>query len=243
MADDDPMADFLAREQAILGDDAALFGNPLTDTVTNNTDLISNDLDALSISPANIPLPDSATAAFPINDLPFSQPDQSVPEFNPSLFPPVDFTQPQQLPQDPIFAQPQEPEPPKESEALLNWAAEFERTVQQRDSKEADKHKVVLKDAKDALDRFYAEYSEKKQKSIQRNKELEKNVLAARDDVSSLNVWERVFKQIEKSSDQKKVEKDKKDDKKKVPKVDTARFKQVLTTLKNDKTAPGLKAQ
>lgn len=29
MADDDPTADFLAREQAILGADAALFGNPL----------------------------------------------------------------------------------------------------------------------------------------------------------------------------------------------------------------------
>lgn len=31
--EDDPTADFLAREQAILGADAALFGNPLDSTV------------------------------------------------------------------------------------------------------------------------------------------------------------------------------------------------------------------
>jgi hypothetical protein len=61
------------------------------------------------------------------------------------------------------------------------------------------------------LERFYAEYNETKKKAPKKEPE-----------VKSVNIWERIYKQIEKE------------------KSDLSRFKQVLNSLKNDKKAPGL---
>ncbi|KAJ3274729.1 hypothetical protein HDV01_002251 [Terramyces sp. JEL0728] len=227
-ADSDPTADFLAREQAILGADAALFGNPMETTPaapkqweTPTDDLLFGD------TPAEQPLIES---------------NPSPVDFG-ALQQPVDFGTPISFQQDSLQESVAQsiPEPVQEvqSQALLDWQVEFDRKVVERDEMAKDKHGRILNEAKEALDRFYAEYNEKKQKSIARNKELEKNLIAARDDNTSGTVWERVLKQVEGS--QKKQ--DKKDDKKKekVVKADTSRFKQVLVSLKNDKDAPGIK--
>jgi hypothetical protein len=61
--DDDPTADFLAREQAILGADAALFGNPLESGISAGNG---------ALSPGSL---HSFDPSFNINDI-----DQLVPE-------------------------------------------------------------------------------------------------------------------------------------------------------------------
>ncbi|KAJ3319799.1 hypothetical protein HDV06_005920 [Boothiomyces sp. JEL0866] len=234
--DSDPTADFLAREQAILGADAALFGNPLETSPAAATKQWETPTDDLLFGDA----PAQQTAFEPVQ--PVAEIAQTPVDFG-LLQQPVDFSTPTDFQQDAVqqsvFQSIPEPVQEVQSQALLDWQVEFDRKVVERDEMAKDKHGRILNEAKEALDRFYAEYNEKKQKSITRNKELEKNLIAARDDNTSGTVWERVLKQVEGS--QKKQ--DKKDDKKKekAVKADTSRFKQVLVSLKNDKDAPGIK--
>ena len=47
----DPTADFLAREQAILGEDAALFGNPVP--VVSSSNMSVTPLDAVPLAPSS----------------------------------------------------------------------------------------------------------------------------------------------------------------------------------------------
>jgi predicted aminopeptidase len=94
------------------------------------------------------------------------------------------------------------------------WQEQFERKIQERDTKQREKHEGILKEAKEQLDKFYAEYSENKKKATKKEAEPK-----------SGNVWERIYKNIEKE------------------KSDLTRFKQVLNSLRNDKNAPGLTTQ
>ncbi|KAJ3252214.1 hypothetical protein HK103_001781 [Boothiomyces macroporosus] len=233
-ADSDPTADFLAREQAILGADAALFGNPLETSPANKQWETPTDDLLFGDTPAQQPVFEPAPSLV--------QTAQAPVDFG-TVQQPVDFTAQNDFQQDAVqqsvFQSIPEPVQEVQSQARLDWQVEFDRKVVERDEMAKDKHGRILNEAKEALDRFYAEYNEKKQKAIARNKELEKNLIAQRDDNTSGTVWERVLKQVEGS--QKKQ--DKKDDKKKekVVKADTSRFKQVLVSLKNDKDAPGIK--
>jgi Clathrin light chain len=73
------------------------------------------------------------------------------------------------------------------------WKESFEQTVQERDIKSKHKKEETLANAKNALERFYAEYNDKKQKTIARNKEMEKKVvnesLAASGSDPNANIW------------------------------------------------------
>ncbi|KAJ1563377.1 hypothetical protein HK405_002258, partial [Cladochytrium tenue] len=131
----------------------------------------------------------------------------------------------------------------------------FNATIADRDARSATRHEEVLRQAKESLERFYADYNDQKSKAVARNKESEKAAEAARDAASSGNLWERVVKQIDlnpgstlganPAKDPKatgKAGKDKTDEKAKKPAVrtkDTSRMKSLLLSLKNDKTAPG----
>jgi uncharacterized caspase-like protein len=123
--------------------------------------------------------------------------------------------------------------PVVESEALKAWSLEFEKEILERDQKQAEKHIRIHNEAKEQLDKFYAEYSQKKFKQ-QEGKRGEKS--------EEGNVWERVYKQVqvkkEKLVKKEKGEKIIKDEKK--GNTDLTRFKNLLTSLKNDRKAPGL---
>ncbi|KAL2915634.1 Clathrin light chain [Polyrhizophydium stewartii] len=209
--DSDPTADFLAREQAALGADGPLFGNPITSA-------------AAAPGPAADPRPHRPRGRRQVSSCQsggsvFAQPDPAASVFVPEI----------------------DPEPIRE------WRERFNATVADRDARSRDKHEQILAQAKESLERFYAEYSEKKAKSISRNKELEKTLIAARDDSTSGTIWERVVKQIETTQAAKDKKDDKKDKKNKGPADasaqkpkgrDTARFKQLLLSLRSDKNAP-----
>jgi hypothetical protein len=53
------------------------------------------------------------------------------------------------------------------------WRAEFESTIQERDSTSNVKHSATLDTAKGQLERFYAEYNDKKEKSAKKLKDAE----------------------------------------------------------------------
>ncbi|KAJ3217571.1 hypothetical protein HDU67_007643 [Dinochytrium kinnereticum] len=215
---DDPAADFLAREQAILGADAALFA---TDDITSSANPAPLMYDAFD------------------NDISFGEPISA---------PPVSTFVPE----------PAELEIEVETEAVNYWAMvrkwreNFAALVAERDARSQTKHQETLASAKESLERFYAEYNEKKAKAVSKNKEAEALLLNREDTSAGGNIWEKVVKQIELSStssinparDTKKTGKDdRKDDKaakKPATKLkDTSRLKSLLVSLKNDKNAPG----
>ena len=168
----DPMADFLAREQAILGADAALFDNPVMDVIeTPVFGTTSNEIQFDEFPATEIETPKPLFEDFQNGDIEQfeNQPKQQ--------FSPV-FT-----------AQPQEPAKLEPSPQLIEWQQRFDSLVQERDQKEQDKHDRVLKEAKQVLDKFYAEYNEKKEKAIQKNKELEKSLISQRNQKLQGNVW------------------------------------------------------
>ncbi|KAJ3098129.1 hypothetical protein HDU96_000127, partial [Phlyctochytrium bullatum] len=131
------------------------------------------------------------------------------------------------------------------------WRQKFAAAIAERDARAEKKHQETLQLAKESLERFYADYNEKKARAIAKNKELEESLRSSDEGSSTGNVWERVVKQIELSSvssvNQARVAKtgksdgtEKKDDKPKkalAKTKDTSRMKSLLLSLKNDKKA------
>ncbi|KAI8615666.1 clathrin light chain [Chytriomyces sp. MP71] len=142
-----------------------------------------------------------------------------------------------------------EAEAEAEPEAVRAWRDNFELTIADRDARSAAKNEETVRAARESLDRFYAEYNDKKNKTIARNKENEKTALALQESNSG-GIWEQVVKQIDTSAKdaklKEKLKSDGKDEgKKKIaaaagPKAkDTSRMKSLLISLKADKAAPG----
>ena len=172
---DDPTADFLAREQAILGADAALFDNPIT------SDIVGEEgFDSTPFQPAENLVFEDPSVNFESNN------QDSSSFFDPSMEISPAFPLPPKQQFSQVIETPKVLEPSKE---MIAWQERFEQQISERDQKESEKHERVLKEAKDALDRFYAEYNEKKEKAIQKNKELERNLIATRTQKLQGNVW------------------------------------------------------
>ncbi|KAJ3151100.1 hypothetical protein HDU89_002312 [Geranomyces variabilis] len=274
-ASDDPTADFLAREQAALGADAALFGNDFAGTPVAATSTTTGNNDDMfgAFPPAGGAdaggfgggFGDQASTAnvFAHQQSGFDGQPAFPSDLNIAAAVPLPFDHTGGSSVD-SFKQ----EPEVEPEVIRQWREDFAAVVAARDAKSKAKAAEVAAAAKDALERFYAEYNEKKGKSVSRNKEMEKKALAERDDVSSGTVWDRVVKQIEQvtstssnASTKGKVDltkgrltttggKDGKDGKKDAAggaggagagkTRDTARMKQLLMSLRKDPKAPGV---
>ncbi|KAJ3279285.1 hypothetical protein HK104_001588 [Borealophlyctis nickersoniae] len=254
----DPTADFLAREQAILGADAALFGadgsvNVAAINAAGPGPVIGGfEADAFGEPAAFPPVASFGTPLSAAPSIPFENTGASSAGSFSSALPGI----------------PAVPEPEPEPEVIKQWRETFQSTISSRDAASKTKHEATLKSAKEALERFYAEYNDKKEKAIKKNKDVEKSLVAARDDTTSGTVWERVVKQIEtttplstssgsSSSSGKGVvnlnPNKKPDDKSKDAAAktgakpggktrDTARMKQVLMSLRRDPKAPGVEA-
>ena len=126
---------------------------------------------------------------------------------------------------------------------VRKWKQEFQSAIDSRNAKAKTNHEQTLKEAKEALERFYAEYNEKKAKSVAKNKEHEKQLIATRDDLTTGTVWERAYKQIEQAAaaaKEKKIDDKKSKNPDKTSARDTTRLKQLMASLKNDKKAPGI---
>ncbi|KAJ3158324.1 hypothetical protein HDU86_003033 [Geranomyces michiganensis] len=271
---DDPTADFLAREQAALGADAALFGNDYAGTPVAASNTTNNNNDIFGAFPPAGGADGGFGGGFgdqPSSANVFAQ-QQSGFDADAPVFPSdLNLAAAVPLPFDhtggsSVDSFKQEPE--VEPEVIRAWREDFAALVASRDAKSKAKAAEVASAAKDALERFYAEYNEKKGKSVARNKEMEKKAVAERDDVSSGTVWDRVVKQIEQvtstsanastkgkvdltkgrlTTDGNKAGKDGKKDGAggaaggaSTKTRDTARMKQLLMSLRKDPKAPGV---
>jgi hypothetical protein len=76
--------------------------------------------------------------------------------------------------------------PAPEPDCIRMWRAEFESTIQDRDSASNAKHGETLKTAQGQLERFYAEYNDKKEKSAKKLKDAEVKTAAT---PKSENFW------------------------------------------------------
>ncbi len=77
------------------------------------------------------------------------------------------------------------------------WRDDFKALIADRDAVSKTKHAALVKAAKDSLERFYAEYNEKKGRLMARNKESER-VLKEKDGegpgaASTATVWVFLF--------------------------------------------------
>lgn len=290
----DPTADFLAREQAILGAEAAVFAYSTSSAdalVEEEPEFVKREREAGLLS---TPL---ASAHAPVASLYFSNnnlfdADNASPAASFVAAPPVvdfnnnngfgDFSgsapQQQQIYVDnSTNFQASFPEVPNnvfggsmgvgyqtssfqnvsivplEAEPIRKWKEDYKLAIEERDRKSAEKHSKILATAKDSLDRFYADYNDKKNKSIIRNKDAESAMHEVKEKANLAgNVWERSVKLIETNtsavgtSTKKDVSKEskKKDEKEKdtekLKAKDTTRMKSLLYNLKADPKAPGL---
>ena len=85
------------------------------------------------------------------------------------------------------------------------WRARFNQAIDARDAKSKEKHGKIIQEAKEALEKFYAEYNQKKERGIARNKELEKK--EAEEDPNA-SIWEKAYKMVEKKDKKEKGSKD-----------------------------------
>ncbi|KAJ2781214.1 Clathrin light chain [Coemansia javaensis] len=202
MASSDPMEEFLARERAALGDAAAQFQTSSADRTP-----------ALSPAPA-IASPTTTT----------SQAAQAV------TSPAASFTSP-----GAVFASSSPAvsakSPPPQSQFEQEWQAKHREAIAARDEAAAAKHGEIVREARAAIDRFYEEYNEKKERAIADNRAAQEVEAQA---AARGALWERTVRQIDLAT-------------KGVVAVgaeaarDTSRMRDLLQDLRRDPDAPGNK--
>ncbi|KAJ2851180.1 Clathrin light chain [Coemansia brasiliensis] len=178
---DDPMAEFLARERAALGEDADLFqsgsSNSPSQSVTSPTaseqqqqqpEAAASDASAfmpnLTTSTSEFASPSNSTSAFP----PAATPSPSMAK-SPS--------------------QPQE-----KSQFEQDWISKHQEIIQERDRASESKHEEIVNEAREAIDKFYEEYNERKDKAIEENRANQEIEAQA---ANRGTLWERVLKQAD----------------------------------------------
>jgi len=153
---------------------------------------------------------------------------------------PAQTSQPQQsqngYSSEPAYSQPaytSAPTPAEpESDAIRAWREKQQEEIQRRDEASAARKEEIIRKAEKAIDDFYANYNQKKEKQIAQNKENEAAFVQARDDaLGKGTTWERIADMIElQDSRSKTAAKGTRD---------LSRMKEVLLSLKREgDTAP-----
>jgi len=251
MADDfgafesDPTADFLAREQAMLGDDAQMFS-------TGNIDV-------------PIPMPQPVDTTSPVADADFgnfetvtpAQPSPANPIMD--MVSPVQSAQVSALPgQTPISSFPQTPmnafsqsvgqnanalpapeggsndtglvekiitEADVQNSPFVKEANEKrQKIIEERDSRNSNKHNDILASAKSDIEKFYADYNQKKNKASENNRLYQGSNVQPSTNPNELT-WEIVCNNINFNANKSKNDNDKNMD----------RFKNLLLDLSKSK--------
>ncbi|KAI7880003.1 hypothetical protein K492DRAFT_147744 [Lichtheimia hyalospora FSU 10163] len=216
----DPTADFLARERAVLGEDADLFASG---DATNTTPSLEADL-------MTSPTAGDATAALPVTSpgissaiSPQGVTSPSTGEY--SAFE-SEFPKAEELETSQAFHKAMLPE--EEPEVVRQWREKQKELIKQRDDEAEEKKEETIKKAREDIDRFYEEYNEKKQRAIENNREREEQHQKEREEASSANVWERVVREFDVSNTKSSFHT-----------RDVSRMKQLMLDLRKDANAPG----
>ncbi|CAG8780768.1 17608_t:CDS:2 [Cetraspora pellucida] len=222
LLDSDPTANFLAREQAVLGDDAAIFN-------ANNSVSTSNELDAFP--DLSSPSTNSNVFSQTISTVPgVGSASSALPDYSAfhSEFPQVEINNTQALytGTNGLVSTESYQSYEEEPEIIRQWKERQREIIAKRDEESEVKRRETIAIARDAIDRFYEEYNEKKARAHALNKQEEEAFLRERDDLTSGTTWERICKQVDISNVQSKTST------KHVK--DVGRFKELLLGLKKD---------
>ncbi|KAJ2153815.1 Clathrin light chain [Coemansia sp. RSA 637] len=211
---DDPMEEFLARERAALGQDAEQFQSGPTSAVLSPT--MSEQASDVAILPTLNPISPSFTSvsssAFPSSQTSTPAPQAPSPASQ-ALSPASQALSP----------------PPAQFDQ--EWQSTHRAEITSRDETSAAKHADTVKEAQRAIDTFYAEYNERKDRAIEENRAQQEIETQA---ATRGTLWERVGKQIDmatKASSEAQRSQVR----------DTARMRDLLQDLKRDASAPGVK--
>ncbi|KAF9917358.1 hypothetical protein BX616_001260 [Lobosporangium transversale] len=254
---DDPTADFLAREQAILGDDAdflaglssgsavaSLSNNPSDDFESNFPSFAEHEV-SLSSPPVSgknndATVPSVAVAAD--DDFGAFHSDYPVIETTDSI--PVSQAYAASIPiqatgassgfrsPSPSLSRTPQFKAQEVPEVIREWREKQAAIITEKDERSETKRQETIGAAHEAIDRFYEDYNQKKAKSIAENRDKEAAFLAKRDDVSSGTQWERINRHLDNSPAAVAAAL-------KAGRRDTSRMRELLRDLEKDPNAPG----
>lgn len=115
-----------------------------------------------------------------------------------------------------------------EPEVITQWRERQAAQIERRDNNSARKKEETVQKARQAIDDFYDNYNNKRDKAIVSIRKEQEEFLAKRDETTSGGTsWERIAKLID-TKDTKAVRGDR----------DVSRMRELLLTLKKDKNAP-----
>ncbi|KAG0264513.1 hypothetical protein DFQ27_001182 [Actinomortierella ambigua] len=253
---DDPTADFLAREAAVLGNDAQFLAGLSSSTSNDVTTPISNDFETSFPSIDQIgstSVPTSAKAneddefgafhseypAIETTDLSAPVAVQPTGSFGFGAGIPVQPTgasgsfglspSPSPAPA-PRFQSPKEPE--AEPTIVREHREKQLAQIKEKDERSEAKKQENVQSAHEAIDRFYEEYNDKKARAIAQNRDKEQEFLTKRDQISTGTQWERINHHIDSSPATLTAAQ-------KASKRDTSRMRALLRDLQKDSSAPG----
>ncbi|MCJ1433606.1 hypothetical protein MMC27_002969 [Xylographa pallens] len=214
--------DFLTRERAILGDDAARFAgpsDPRSIMVENDEEDLLGGSDTYGGMEGGIDGTTQFESSFPSIDTRNEQvapggfitgsgiPTQSQPSYS-------NYNAPQDEP-----------------EVIQQWRERRDLALQHRAETSEAKKAETVKAAQSAIDDFYENYNTKKDKSIAQTRKEAEEFLANREDTSAGGTsWERIAKLVDLSG---------KGARGGANGTGKERFRGLLTSLKKDEHAPG----
>ncbi|CEP13199.1 hypothetical protein [Parasitella parasitica] len=176
----DPSADFLARERAVLGGDADIFttldDNPPSTTFTATPDLLDRSSAQSQYGIMSPSTPANDYSAFESN-YPKTENLETSKAFHNAML------------------------PDEEPDVVRQWRENQKQLIAKRDEDESNKKQEVLNKAREDIDKFYEDYNDKKQKAIEENREREDKLLKSREESSaSTNIWASVSREIDVSN-------------------------------------------
>lgn len=186
----DEPSDFLARERAVLGDDAEQFttsgDNAARATVQDgdddDDDLLGGGGGATGATNSNGDMMGDFESSFP-----------SVETGNNAVGPGGSVTGVSSLPVQQSSYQYEE-----EPEVLKEWRERRDLAIQHRDEVSASKKAETVKAAQGSIDEFYENYNNKKEKQIAQTQKDAQEFLKSREDTTSGGTsWERIAKLVD----------------------------------------------
>ncbi|PIA17202.1 hypothetical protein COEREDRAFT_7566 [Coemansia reversa NRRL 1564] len=167
---EDPMADFLARERAALGEDADLFQSGVADDKSSEAIVPDEQQPNISDASAFMPTLESEDRTEFLSPTPSNGAisTNSVSVQSPSSVGGTEFEQ--------------------------EWQSKQRQVIAERDRIAEEKHKDIVEEARNAIDKFYEEYNKKKDEAIEENRANQEIESQA---ANKGNLWERAVRQID----------------------------------------------
>ncbi|EME84687.1 uncharacterized protein MYCFIDRAFT_152903 [Pseudocercospora fijiensis CIRAD86] len=215
----DEPSDFLARERAALGDDAEMFTTS-ADNAATVANVAEDDDDLLGgggggSAPANGDMMGDFESSFP-----------AVDTSNGAVAPGGTITG-----STAPFQAPSYHEYEAEPDVVREWRERRDLQIQHRDEVSASKKAETVKAAQEAIDEFYENYNNKKEKQIAQTRREAEEFLKSREDTTAGGTsWERIAKLVDLSG---------KGTTGGAAGSGKAKMRELLISLRKDEKAPG----